>query len=104
MKPFKLPKAVNICGVQYRVRQDRRATGGAFDIEKAEIVIGTRVPHDVLDTFLHEVIEGIYAVRNMRYAKQVADPDNGDYVFHYNHEEHHHAMADIAAALKGLRL
>lgn len=100
---MKLPNKITVCGVSYRVKKDRTCTGGAFDTEKAEIVIGTRVPHDVADTFLHEVIELVYATRNMRYVKPVPDPDNGDYVFHYSHEEHHQAIADIAAALKGIR-
>jgi len=100
---MKLPKTISICGVTYKIKQDPNIAGGSFDTSKAEIVIGTAVKHDIPDTLLHEVIECIYAVRNMRYCKQVPDPDNGDYVFHYGHEDHHHAVADIAAALKGLK-
>lgn len=100
---MRLPDKVSICGVLYKVKQDPTIAGGSFDTSKAEIVIGTAVKHDIPDTFLHEICEGILAVRNMRYAKQVPEPDNGDYVFHFNHEEFHHAVADIAAALKGIR-
>jgi len=100
---MKIPSKIFVCGVNYTVKKDPGCVGGSFDTEKAEIVIGTRVPHDVADTFLHEVIELVYATRNMRYIRQVPEQDNGDYIFHYSHEEHYHAIADIAAALKGIR-
>lgn len=99
---MRIPEKISICGVSYRVKQDPTIAGGSFDTCKAEIVIGTAVKHDIPDTLLHEIIECVYSIRNMRYTKQVPDPDNGDYVFHYDHEAHHHAVADIAAALKGI--
>lgn len=98
-----LPDKVTICGVIYKVRKDPKIAGGSFDTAKAEIVIGTAIKHDIPDTLLHEIIEGILAIRNMRYSREVPNPDNGDYLFSFSHEEFHHAVADIAAALKGLK-
>ena len=85
---MKIPSKIFVCGVNYTVKKDPGCVGGSFDTEKA---------------FLHEVIELVYATRNMRYIRQVPEQDNGDYIFHYSHEEHYHAIADIAAALKGIR-
>ncbi len=99
---MKLPKSVLICGVEYKVKANKSHNGGSFSEAKHIIEIGTADCQKVLDIFLHEVIEAIYAERKMRLIKEVCNPDNGDYFFCYNHEQHELAMADLAIVLKNL--
>lgn len=100
---MKLPDKIVICGVRYHLKQDPKHDGGAFDEAAMTITVGTAYPEDVADTLLHEVIEAVCAKRKMRLIKQVGEPDNGDYVFVFNHEQFELAVGDIAAALKGIK-
>ena len=98
-----IPKSISICGKLHKVVIDKESSGGWFDEAKVAIGIGTKYPAEVPEILLHEIIEAIYAIRNLRYAKQHANPDNGDYLFSYDHEQHEQAVKDIAAALKGIK-
>ena len=101
---MKLPDHLQICGVRYRLKQDPATAGGAFDEASLTITVGTRYPQDIPDTLLHEVIEAVLAKRMMRLVKEVGEPDNGDYVFVFTHEQFELAVGDIAAALRGIKL
>lgn len=99
----KLPSQLVICGKPHKVIIDPSGSYGSFDEGKAEIVIGTSHKLDVPEILLHEVIEAVLAIRNMRYVTQRAEPTNGDYRFFYNHEEFEQSVRDIAAAIKGIK-
>jgi hypothetical protein len=98
-----IPKSITICGKPHSVKLDKEFSGGSFNEANASIVIGTAHKLDVPEILLHEVIEAVFAIRNMRYITQRAEPDNGDYRFMFNHEEFEQAVRDIAAALKGIK-
>lgn len=101
---IKIPSEILICGKTHKVHIDKTTSGGWFDEGKAAIGIGTQYPADVPEILLHEIIEATLAIRNMRYARQRVTPDNGDYIFVFNHESFEQAVKDIAAALKGIKL
>ena len=99
---MKLPKYLVVCGEKYIVKQDTQSNGGSFDTFKREIVIGTIDKPKVLAVLLHEVTELVFSIRNLRYTKQVVDPDNGDILFSFDHEQFNQAMEDVAATLKSV--
>lgn len=98
-----IPKTILICGREHKVIVDKNSGGGWFDEAKCQIGVGTKYPNEVAEIILHEVIEAVLSVRNMRYTKQRADIDNGDYLFCYNHEDFQNSILDIAQALKGIK-
>jgi hypothetical protein len=99
---MKIPKTINLCGQTYKIRMDPNSTGGTFSEGKKIIEIGTAWPADVPENLLHEVIEGILAIRNARYTVERVNPDNGDYIFVFKHDQYEQLIKDIAAALKGI--
>jgi hypothetical protein len=98
-----IPSKLLICGKEHKVIIDKESSGGWFDEGKVAIGIGTKYPAEVPEILLHEIIEAIYAIRNLRYTKQHAQPDNGDYIFVFDHELFEQSVKDIAAALKGIK-
>jgi hypothetical protein len=94
----KLPRKVLICGMWFKVRSEPRG-GGSFDIERAEIGIG---PNESLPwrIFIHEVLEVILAERMHRYQRPYKPPDNGDYLFSFDHAEFDRVVRDLYAALR----
>lgn len=100
---MKLPAHILVCGNKYTIKKDPTSNGGSFDTYSRVIVIGTIDKHKTPAIFLHEITELVYALRNIRYIKQVSEPDNGDYLFVCNHEQFDLASEDIAAAIKGIR-
>ena len=97
-----IPKTITICGKPNRVLLDKKHSGGSFDENKAVICIGTASPADIPEILVHEIFEAVLCVRNMRYAIQRSEPENGDYRFVFNHDEFELACKDVAAALKGV--
>jgi hypothetical protein len=98
-----IPKSITICGKPNKVIQDKSGNGGAFDEGKGIIVIGTANPLDVPEILVHEVVEAVLVTRLMRYAIERSQPENGDYIFVFNHDQFEIACKDIAAALKGIK-
>jgi hypothetical protein len=99
---MKLPKSVCIAGKTYKITVDKNSAGGWFGTTSQEIKIGTKGLKDemVLITFLHEVIEAIFTERNMRYSLRYNNPENGDYLYSFNHDQFENAVQDIACALR----
>jgi hypothetical protein len=100
---MKLPKYITICGQQFHLALDPTTSSGSFDEASRTIKVGTKYPHDVHDTLLHEIVEGVFAMRMMRYAKEVPSPDSNDMLFCFGHEAFQLAIGDIVAALKGIK-
>lgn len=98
-----LPKSIPICGKAHKLILNREEGGGWFDEAKCAIGVGSKYPADVPEILLHEIIEATFAVRNLRYARQRGEIDNGDYIFVFDHEAFEQSVKDIAASLKGIK-
>lgn len=96
---MKIPKKVWICGREFDVVLDKKQSGGSFSFSDCKIVVGTKYPKDIAITFLHEVIEAVFAERCMRY-KLYNDSHNQDYQFAFKHTEYENAVVDIYTSLK----
>lgn len=99
-----LPKQVNICGKPYKIVRLKDSNGGYFDEAKAEIGIGVQHPEDIGENLLHEIIEGIFAIRDLRYALEKVEPASGDLLFSFSHQQFEQAVKDIHAALRGITI
>ena len=99
---LKIPSSILICGIPYKVKVDPSHDGGEFSEEDRTIIIGTSNPDKVSNIFLHEVIESIAAIRDLRYIKQRAEVNNGDYLFSFGHDSYEQLIADVAASLAGI--
>jgi hypothetical protein len=96
---MKLPKTVQICGKQFKVIQKKNMEGGNFSFGNLTINIGTKYPHDIPVSFIHEVIEAVFVERGMRY-KLYEDARISEYLFSFKHEEFQNAVIDIVIALR----
>jgi hypothetical protein len=101
---MKLPKTITICGDKYAIKPCATSNGGSFDTFKRVITVGVLDPLKTHSIIIHEVVELVFAIRNIRYTKEVVSPDNGDYLFCFDHEQFNQAMEDVSAALKDIRL
>jgi hypothetical protein len=99
---MKLPEQINICGRMYKVKANSKHNGGNFSEAEQLIEIGTQWPADIPENLLHESIEGIMSVRGLRYSLEKVEPDNGDYMFIFNHAQYEQLIKDIATALHGI--
>ena len=98
---MKLPKTVNICGKICRVVQNPEDGGGSFSLSDYTIRIGTRYKQDIINSFFHEVIEGVLSERLMRY-RSYPDIVNDGIIFCFTHKEFENCIADIVTALEGV--
>ena len=97
-----LPSNISICGKKYKIVKIKDSNGGYFNEAKAEIGIGTQYADEVRENLIHEVIEGIFAIRDLRYRLEKAEQTNGDILFSFSHYQFEQACKDISAAFKGL--
>ncbi len=100
---MKIPTEITICGIKHKVILEPDNNGGWFNEGKKAIGIGVVRKDDIPEVILHEVLESIMAIRNMRYAKERAEPDNGDYLFSFNHDQFEQFVKDAVAALRGIK-
>lgn len=103
MSAPRLPKTVPICGKPFRVVPLKDSNGGYFDEAKAEIGVGVAHKSDIGENLLHECLEGILAMRDLRYALEKEDPQSGDLLFSFSHQQFEQAIKDLAAALRGVK-
>ena len=99
---MKLPHTVQICGKTYKVIPLKDSNGGYFDEAKCEIGVGVQYPKDTAENLLHECLEGILAIRDLRYALEKAEPTSGDLLFSFSHKDYENAIKDLVCALKGI--
>ena len=97
---MKLPKKVIIAGKEWIVKTNKNVSGGKFSTGSFSIEVGTKYPKDILDIFFHEVVEALLTERNLRYTIQRSQPENGDYLFNFNHEQFSQIIPDLIIALK----
>jgi hypothetical protein len=101
---MQIPTQVNICGKPFKVVKINKSNGGYFDEAKGEIGIGIMHKADISENIIHECLEGILAIRDLRFALEKADPQSGDLVFVLNHQQFEQAVKDLASALRGLTI
>ena len=102
-----LPKSVIIAGRTYTIIKDMKRNGGWFNTSKLEIRIGLKgkvTDDEIRIILLHEIFEVIFTERNLRYKLGYNPPENGHYLFSFNHQQFEDAMFDVALALKGITL
>ena len=77
MKPHKFvfPKSVVIAGKKYSIVLDPKRMDGEGDINTKRITVGTAIPGDSVEIFLHEVLEVILYERGHRYASYAEGND-----------------------------
>ena len=100
---MKLPETIQVCGEDYKIKLNPASTGGEFDTLKRVIVIGSYDKLKIPAILIHELLELVFATRNLRYSKEVLNPDNGDYLFSFNHEEFNQAAEDFCHTIKGIK-
>ena len=97
---MKIPKTIIICGQPWTIKQVRGG-GGDFDSETRTITVGIHpMKDDTLEIFLHEIIECIMSMRDVRY-KNNHQGDNDSIRFVISHAEFQQVVHDIAASLRG---
>ena len=93
---LKYPKSIVVGDYRFKIIYDKDRSGGSFDYEKKEIVIG--VKHGelrALGIIIHELKELINVEQGIRYTNS---HNTEDYLFIYTHKEH----SDMCARLTGL--
>ena len=100
---MRIPAEIEICGKKNSVILDPTSNGGAFDEGKGIMIIGTGNKSDIPEVVLHEIVEAILVTRLMRYAIERQEPENGDYMFVFNHSQYELFCKDLAKALRGIR-
>lgn len=99
---MKLPKTISICGVTHKLITNPKHNGGTWDSTKKTIEIGTLCPAEVPEILLHEIIEASLSTRDVRFALEREDVENGDLIFVFNHKDFEQVIKDVACSLKGL--
>ena len=92
---MKLPSKVFIAGAEWTVRQSSKKGGGWFRTADRTIFVGTEAPKHVLHIFLHEVLEAIFVMRNLRF-----EGYSEDYLFSFDHKGLVNVTHDLEMALK----
>ena len=81
------PKCITILSDKLKVIQDKNFNGGSFDLDKDEIVIGTKSlkenPHYTFSIISHEILEIIYSKMNARYSSSRM---HNNYLFSFDHQ------------------
>lgn len=90
---MKLPGKVTIGGQEWTIKEEPKKRGAWF---KNNIIgIGVKDEHDILDCFVHEILECILMMRGHRYVRY-----KDDFMFMFNHHELSCIGQDLALALK----
>ena len=95
---MKLPKTVQICGLDFEVIIDKNHDGAKFNLNQQKIWIGTKSGKDdkMWQDFCHETKEVVACLHGNRSDSSL----DGEYSFHYNtHTAFGLAAAAEAAAL-----
>ena len=96
-----IPKSIKICGKNFKIKLSPLSGGGQFQCDPPQIIIGVKYINRIPEILLHEIVEVIFAIRDMRYY-QYSGQENGDLLFSFSHKEFSGAMVDLAAALEGI--
>ena len=102
---FAVPETLEICGRTYRVTVDNKKYGGEFYTVNQTITLGIKsLTRDYIKSMLlHEILEIIFVERDLRFNRPKTNPDNEDYLFHFNHRDFVNVIADLHGVLKQLK-
>ena len=93
---MKLPTRVMIAGAKWKVVKEPWKSGARFSTNKQTIWMGTELKGYIFPMFIHELLEAICVMRDIRYQGN----DDNDYLFNMNHKEFKGICYDLALALK----
>ena len=93
---MRLPKAVQIAGITYKVEKKQDGDGGSFNIAKQLITVGVKTQRDdrIFQIFLHEVFEVLLIERRLR----LTNSDN-QFCFILSHQDMENFAGDIATVI-----
>jgi DNA-binding transcriptional regulator WhiA len=92
---------VTCASKKYKIVYHPNRSGGQFHTKSKEIHIGKRCSkQDALEVLLHEIAEVILVERNLRYAQEKENKENGDYLFSFNHGEFEMFIKDLTLAIQ----
>jgi len=97
-KIIKRPKKIVIGGKEWRISYDSKKSGGSFQTSDYTIKIGTKYKQDIIEVFLHEVIEA--ALSNRMFRWPMWDNTNNRMIFVFDHNQFEEIIKDLAYALK----
>lgn len=94
---MKLPKTVQICGLEFEVIKDKGRRGARFNLDQQKIWIGIKGCKDdiVWQNYYNEIKEIVAVLCNNR----SESTRGGSYSFHYTHKEFNMATDAEAAAI-----
>jgi len=93
---MKLPSKVIIAGSEWKVVQDLKKGGGSFTTYDKIMRVGTEAKQHIFGIFLHETMEAICTMRDIRYK----GCNSEDYLFIMDHKQFVHFVQDLEIALK----
>jgi hypothetical protein len=95
------PKMLTLCGKKFTVRYNPKRCDGSCDLAKMVMTIGTKIEADVLETILHESLEGIMLLRGNHY--QVYAGGNDKVLMSMNHSEFENVVKDLAVVIEEIK-
>lgn len=90
-------RKIRIGSIDFKINWHKAYDGGSFSFLDAEINIGTRFPHLIFETVVHEITEVVLAGMHVRHLRSDCDTD---YIFVYDHRQHTSACASIAGLIE----
>jgi hypothetical protein len=100
---YGIPEFMTIGGATWKAAIDSKSNGGAFSCHKHLIHVGTQEGSEAArQIFFHEVWEAILSERMLRYQKPYDEPENGHYIFVFNHDQFEDSVKDFYLAIRDI--
>ena len=97
-----IPESVTIIGLTWKIKRTKKHNGGSFNASTRIIEVGGTDEEVVFSIFLHEIVEVVYAMLDMRYRSSHDETNSGNIMFAFSHKDFDRATEEIAAILRGL--
>jgi hypothetical protein len=98
---YGIPEFVTIGGKAYKVVVDPKTNGGSFSNNKCLMYVGSQEGLEAArQIFFHEVWEAILSERMYRFQKPYDKPENGHYIFVFNHDQFEESVKDFYLAIR----
>lgn len=88
---MKIPKTMRIMGYEWKITVDKNKAGGSFDCGKKEIIVGSADGEEE-ETLLHELMEAILAMLNMRFVGPEGSMEYRFFMTHTDFVNFHHVL------------
>lgn len=96
-------KYIYICGRKTKIEYKKQGYSSWNEATNTITIDKFLTKEEQFLALIHEIMEAIFSIRNMRYSLETQEPDNGDYLFSFNHKEFNLAMEDFANTIKQLK-